>query len=169
MQCVGKANWPSWPSLSSRERQIIPFGRAGSGQISCAQDQLIAIRAGQLFDSRSGSIRNNQVRADHRRPHQRRWRCRRASHRYKGDRPELGGRAPRHDRHPCPCDQRRDYPLGLWKPSCRRDRNGASQVCHEGGRDYSKRSRFWCGGAHTLGLPFAFANNPSLIRVCSRA
>jgi hypothetical protein len=59
--------------------------------------------------------------------------------------------------------------LGLWKPSCRRDRNGASQVCHEKGRDYSKRSRFWCGGAHTLGLPFAFANNPSLIVVCSRA
>jgi hypothetical protein len=34
---------------------------SGVGKYLAPQDQVIAIRAGQLFDSRSGSIRNNQV------------------------------------------------------------------------------------------------------------
>ena len=41
---------------------------------------------------------------------------------------------------------------GLWKSHCGRDRNGTSQVCNEGRRNYTKRSRFRCGVAHTLGL-----------------
>jgi hypothetical protein len=38
-----------------------PLRAQGVGKYFAAQDQVIAIRAGQLFDSRSGSIRNNQV------------------------------------------------------------------------------------------------------------
>jgi hypothetical protein len=38
-----------------------PLRAQGVGKYLAPQDQVIAIRAGQLFDSRSGSIRNNQV------------------------------------------------------------------------------------------------------------
>ena len=38
-----------------------PLRVQGVGKYLAPQDQVIAIRAGQLFDSRSGSIRNNQV------------------------------------------------------------------------------------------------------------
>jgi hypothetical protein len=38
-----------------------PLPAQGVGKYLAPQDQVIAIRAGQLFDSRSGSIRNNQV------------------------------------------------------------------------------------------------------------
>src|SRR5262252_2328227 len=38
-----------------------PLRAQGVGKYLAPKDQVIAIRAGQLFDSRSGSIRNNQV------------------------------------------------------------------------------------------------------------
>jgi hypothetical protein len=38
-----------------------PLRAQGVGKYLAPQDQVIAIRAGHLFDSRSGSIRNNQV------------------------------------------------------------------------------------------------------------
>ena len=38
-----------------------PLRAQGVGKYFAPQDQVTAIRAGQLFDSRSGSIRNNQI------------------------------------------------------------------------------------------------------------
>jgi hypothetical protein len=38
-----------------------PLRAQGVGNYLAPKDQVIAIRAGRLFDSRSGSIRNNQV------------------------------------------------------------------------------------------------------------
>src|SRR5271166_640594 len=38
------------------------------------------------------------------------------------------------------------------KSHCGRDRNGTSQVCHEGWHDCTKRSEFRRGVTHTLGL-----------------
>jgi hypothetical protein len=86
-----------------------PLRAQGVGKYLAPQDQVIVIRAGQLFDSRSGSIRNNQVVL------------------ITGDRITDVGAAvkfptgtrvldlssatvlPRHNRHPCPCEHRRGY------------------------------------------------------------
>jgi imidazolonepropionase-like amidohydrolase len=109
-----------------------PLRAQGVGKYLAPQDQVIAIRAGQLFDSRSGSIRNNQVVL------------------ITGDRISDVGAAvelPTGTRvidlssatvPPGMIDTHVHVntggtTLGLWKPSCRRDRNGTSQVCHEGG------------------------------------
>ncbi len=86
-----------------------PLWAQGVGKYFAPKDQVVAIRAGHLFELSIGEHAEQPGGAAQGRSHHGRRRDRCDSGRRARDRPERGDRASRHDRRACPCEHRRRH------------------------------------------------------------